>query len=104
MSLFPASETPSSENSEDNTPSSSPKKSKPTQPQLVNPVQYRAVRFISFMLEDTKHDITPTDFIKDAIARHIALYQAKRGIEFPSKMLAELTKLDLIPNKSGSEE
>jgi hypothetical protein len=104
MSLFPPAEKPASENTEENSPNPSPRKSKPSTPQLINPVQYRAVRFVSFMLEDTKHEITPSDFVKEAVARHLALYQTKRGIEFPNKMLAELTKLDLIPSKSNSEE
>ncbi|RFP64405.1 hypothetical protein D0N36_14555 [Hymenobacter lapidiphilus] len=69
-----------------------------------NPVQFRAVRFVSFMLEDTKHEISTTDFIKDAVARHLAFYQTKRGIEFPNKMLAELSELDLIPSTSRTEE
>ncbi|WP_165768398.1 hypothetical protein [Hymenobacter amundsenii] len=56
------------------------------------------------MLEDTKHEISTTDFIKDAVARHLAFYQTKRGIEFPNKMLAELSKLDLIPSTSRTEE
>ena len=56
------------------------------------------------MLEDSKYEISPADFFKEAIARHLAFYQAKRGIEFPNKMLSELAKLDLIPSKPTTEE
>ncbi|RZK44066.1 MAG: hypothetical protein EOO61_04470 [Hymenobacter sp.] len=80
------------------------KKTKPNTVQPVNPVQYRAVRFVSFMLEDTKHEVTPENFLKEAIARHLAFYQTKRGIEFPNKMLTELTRLDLIRAKASPEE
>lgn len=67
-------------------------------------MQYRAVRFVSFMLEDSKYEISPKDFIKEAVARHLSFYQTKRGIEFPNKVLAELSKLELIPTTSRSEE
>lgn len=97
-------ENPAADNSEENNNPYLKKKAKIDTAQTVNSVQYRAVRYVSFMLEDSKHEITPTDFLKDAIARHLVLYQAKRGIEFPSKMLAELTKLGLIPSKTSSEE
>jgi len=56
------------------------------------------------MLEDGKYEISPADFIKEAVARHLSFYQTKRGIEFPNKMLAELGKLELIPSKSGSDD
>ena len=82
----------------------SPKKAKTTSQQNLHPVQYRAVRYVSFMLEDSKHEVTPTDFIKEAVARHLAFYQTKRNIEFPNKMLAELSKLELIPSATRSEE
>lgn len=97
-------ENPAADNSEENNNPDARKKARIDTAQTVNPVQYRAVRYVSFMLEDSKHEITPTDFLKDALARHLALYQAKRGIEFPSKMLAELTRLGLIPSKTSSEE
>ena len=80
------------------------KKAKSSSQQTLHPVQYRAVRYVSFMLEDSKHEISPTDFIKEAVARHLVFYQTKRGIEFPNKMLAELSKLELIPPASRSEE
>ncbi|WP_223654426.1 hypothetical protein [Hymenobacter psoromatis] len=97
-------ENAAADNSEENTSPDAKKKTKLATAQTVNPVQYRAVRFVSFMLEDSKHEITPADFLKEAIARHLALYQTKRGIEFPSKMLTELTRLSLIPSKTSSEE
>lgn len=56
------------------------------------------------MLEEGKHEISPEDFIQEALARHLNLYQTKRGIEFPAKMLAELIKIGLIPNKAPLEE
>jgi hypothetical protein len=98
------SENPSADNTEDTSIPDIKKKGKTGTAQTVHPVQYRAIRYVSFMLEDTKHDVTPENFLKDAIARHLAFYQAKRGIEFPNKMLTELIKLDLIPSKGSSEE
>ncbi|WBO86839.1 hypothetical protein [Hymenobacter yonginensis] len=56
------------------------------------------------MLEDTKYETSTTDFIRDAIARHHAFYQTKRGTVFPNKMLAELSEMELIPSMSRSEE
>ena len=97
-------ENPAADNSEEPSNPSAKKKVKTNPDQTVNPLQYRAVRFVSFMLEDTKHEVTPEDFLKDALARHLALYQTKRGIEFPNKMLSELTKLGLILAKGNSEE
>ena len=82
-----------------------PKKNSKTQNlSPIHPVQYRAIRFVSFMLEEGKHEISPGEFIQEALARHLDLYQIKRGIEFPAKMLAELIKLGLIPSKASLEE
>ncbi len=92
------------ENLTDPSAADAKKKGKTTTQQIIHPVQYRAVRFVSFMLEESKHEISPADFLRDAVARHLALYQAKRGIEFPAKMLAELTKQAFLTTKSGSEE
>ena len=104
MAQPPNPETAAAENSPAASTTASQKKAKNlTQPTL-NPVQYRAVRFVSFMLEDGKYEISPADFIKEAVARHLSFYQTKRGIEFPNKMLAELGKLELIPSKSGSDD
>ena len=97
-------ENPDASNSEENSTPDPRKKIKSHVTQLVNPLQYRAVRYVSFMLEDTKHEVTPENFLKEAIARHLAFYQTKRGIDFPNKMLAELTKLDLIRSKASPEE
>ncbi|MGI4744273.1 MAG: hypothetical protein ACRYG7_54685 [Janthinobacterium lividum] len=104
MALSTTPDNTGADNSDDPTTPDPKKKGKNTTAQTINPIQYRAVRFVSFMLEDTKHEITPESFLKEAIARHLVLYQTKRGIEFPNKMLAELTKLDLIPSKGSSEE
>ena len=71
---------------------------------FVNATQHRAIRFVSFMLEEGKHEITPADFLEEALARHFLYYQSKRGIEFPPKMLAELLPAGLIPGKPSSEE
>lgn len=98
------SENPAADNTEDTSSPDRKKKGKTSTAQTVDPVQYRAVRYVSFMLEDTKHEVTPENFLREAIARHLALYQTKRGIEFPGRMLAELTKLDLIPSKVSIEE
>lgn len=97
-------ENPAADNLEETSTSDLKKKAKSTTAQTVNPVQYRAARYVSLMLEDTKHEVTPEAFLTEAIARHLALYQTKRGIEFPNKMLAELAKLGLILTKSSSEE
>ena len=56
------------------------------------------------MTEQRPDEITPADVSNAAISRHLAFYQTKRGIEFPNKMLAELSKLELIPTTSRSEE
>jgi hypothetical protein len=104
MASSTSSENPAADNLEENSTPDTKKKANTTTAQTVHPVQYRAVRFVSFMLEDTKHEITPENFLKEAIARHLAFYQTKRGVEFPTKMLAELTKLDLIPSKANLEE
>lgn len=77
------------------TPEASPKK-KTAYQYPIHPAQYRAVRMASFLLEDTKHEITPPDFLREAIARHLDYYQTKRNVEFPPKMLEELTRLHLI--------
>ena len=82
----------------------SKKKVKETSLPAFNPVQYRAIRYVSFMLEDGKFEITAEDFIKEALARHLTFYQAKRGIEFPPKMLAELNKVETVSAKPSSEE
>ena len=104
MALTPNPEITAAENLTGSPNNAAQKKAKNlTQPTL-NPVQYRAVRFVSFMLEDGKYEVSPAEFIKDAVARHLSFYQAKRGIEFPNKMLAELGKLELIPSKSGSDD
>ena len=71
---------------------------------FVNATQHRAVRFVSFMLEDGKYEITPAEFLAEALARHFTFYQSKRGIEFPPKMLAELTAVGALSGKSASEE
>lgn len=97
-------ESATSENPSDLSTADVKKKGKTTTQQIIHPAQYRAVRFVSFMLEESKHEISPADFLRDAVARHLALYQAKRGIEFPAKMLAELTKQSFLTTKSGSEE
>lgn len=104
MATSTSPENPAADISEETSTPDVKKKAKTNSTQTVNPLQYRAVRFVSFMLEDTKHEVTPEDFLKDALARHLALYQTKRGIEFPNKMLAELTKLGLILSKGNSEE
>lgn len=83
-------------------PDSAKKKSKSGTSTLINPAQYQAIRLVSFMTEDTKHEITPTDFITEALARHLAYYQSKRIIEFPPKMLLDLTSLS--QTKTRSEE
>lgn len=99
-----SSDNPAADSTDETGSPESKKKTKSNTAHTVNPVQYRAVRYVSFMLEDTKYDVTPEDFLKQAIARHLALYQTKRGIEFPTKMLAELIKLNLIPSKGSLEE
>ena len=104
MAATPNPENSSSENAGDASSSDAKKKGKTTSALPLNPLQYRAVRFVSFMLEDSKHEITPVDFLKEAVARHLAFYQAKRGIEFPNKMLSELIKMELIPSKATPEE
>ena len=96
--------TPDAENSSVSSPNVAQKKAKTFAKPALSPVQYRTVRFVSFMLEDSKYEVSPTDFIKEAVARHLSFYQIKRGIEFPNKMLAELGKLELIPSKSGSDD
>jgi hypothetical protein len=101
-STFP--ENLAADNSEETNTPDVKRKAKTNSTQAVNPLQYRAIRFVSFMLEDTKHEITPENFLKEAIAQRLAYYQTKRGIEFPNKMLAELTKLGLILSKGNSEE
>jgi hypothetical protein len=97
-------ENSAAENAEDTSTPDLKKKGKTSTAQTVNATQYRAVRYVSFMLEDTKHEVTTENFLREAIARHLAFYQTKRGIEFPNKMLAELIKQDLIPSKGNIEE
>lgn len=85
-------------------PEMSKKKTKKAPLSIINALQYRAVRYVCFMLEDSKNEITTEDFIKEAIARHLTFYQTKRGIEFPPKMLAELNKVEMTHTKPTPTE
>ena len=71
---------------------------------VVNPSQHQGIRFVSFMLENSKHEITPADFLAEALARHFQFYQAKRGLEFPPKMFADLTSRGMVTGKPTGEE
>lgn len=71
---------------------------------FVNATQHRAIRFISFMLEEGRHEITPADFLEEALSRHFMYYQSKRGIEFPPKMLGELLPASAVSGKLPLEE
>ncbi|MDF7815451.1 hypothetical protein [Hymenobacter sp. YC55] len=61
----------------------------------VHPLQDKAIRYVSFMNEGTSKQQTAAEILKEAIARHLA-YMQKQGIEYPPKMLGEMTRLGLV--------
>lgn len=61
----------------------------------LHPLQDKGIKYVSFMLSDTAKPVTAAEFVKEAIARHLAFVQ-KQGIEYPPKMLADMTRLHLI--------
>lgn len=83
-------------------PESPKKKGKGIIPSLINPAQYQAIRYVSFMSEDSKNEVSPAEFVTEALSRHLAYYHKKRLVEFPPKMYQEL--LNLNPGNHRLEE
>ena len=68
---------------------------KPAPTYALHPLQEKAIRYQSYMLGDSGKPQSVAQIIQEAVARQLNIMQ-KQGEEFPPKMLADLTRLNLI--------
>lgn len=80
------------ESTAEESPKRGPKKK---QPITIHPALEKAIRYTTFMLTEEGKPQTAAEFIQEAIGRQLT-YSQKHGVEFPPKMLAELTRLGLL--------